>query len=254
MTIKNLGKIHVMRVSMRTPTQTLINNGLTVKTAGDPDVTAPPVTDAVFQLQVTKLQTMLTGSKLSPPTYTTGQVKTQKSIVVTSYNKIAANVEGVAEDVAITAGDINAGITVVTRVGFKTGKKGTGKRPDFGVTATGPGFVQVHVKKDVKGNEGHLFRVAIVAAKGTLPAKATLITYYTLACDIIIQDLPTAAILAIQHANVVPATHGKKASITPPLTGKKAAPVTVSKAHHPVFSYANPDPYTWSDFIYGVAQ
>ena len=254
MTITNLGKIHVMRVSTRTPTQTLINDGIGVNTAGDPDVTNPPVTDAVFQPQVTKLQTILTGSKKSPPTYTTTQVKTQRGIVITSYNKIAANVEGVAEDVAIAAGDINAGITVVTRVGCKIGKKGSNKRTDFGITATGPGFVQVHVKKQKKGSEGHLFRVAIVTARGVLPAKATLLTFYSLACDIIIQDLPTAAIVAIQHANVVPVSHGKKTSVTPPLTGKKASPVPASKANHPVFSYANPDPYTWSDFIYGVAQ
>ncbi len=257
MTISNLGKIHVMRVSVKTPTKTLINDGLLIKTAGDPNVTAPPVTDAVFQPQVARLQLMLTGSKLSPPTYTTTQLNVQKGIVVTSYNKIAANVEGVAQDVANTAGDINAGITVVTRVGCKLGKKGSSKRTDFGVVGSSPNFIQVHVKKSVKGNEAHKWRIALVPALETPPAKGAWVEFTSTECDIILEGIPAGSFVAINHTPIVPVAHhktGTTTGIAPPLTGKTVKPIAASKANHPVFNWLNPDPYTWSGWIYWTAQ
>ncbi len=142
------------------------------------------------------------------------------------------------------------GITVVTRTGFNLGKKVVGKKPDFGVTASGPNWVQLHVKKSKKGTEGHKWRFALVTAKGIAPAKTTLIDESSMECDIVIQDLPTGSILAIQHAPIIPVAKKKKTPLSLPLTGKKAKPTAGSKANHPVFSYTSPDAYDWSDFIY----
>jgi len=256
MTISNLGKIHVMRMKTTTPTTTVIKNGLLIKTAGDSVVVLPPVTDAIFQPQVARLQTMYTGFKQVPPTYTSSQVNIQKGIVVVSYNKNMAYIESVSQDEAISAGDINAGIAVVLRVGAKLGKKGSNKKTDFGVTDIGVNFIQVHAKKDVKGNQSHKWRIAIVPALGTAPIKGAWVEFTSTECDIIIEGVPAGSFVAINHTDILPVAHAKTGTATTsvPLTGKKAKVIPASKGNHPVFNWLNPDPYTWKGWIYCTAQ
>lgn len=248
--MKNLSKIQVVELHTNESVEKVIQDSLQIKTTGDPDAGAASVTDLVLHGAANTLQSMYTGSKLSPPTYTAGQVTTQKNKVITLYNKNALYVKSVAIDVANTAADVNAGITVVTRTGFNVAKKTGGKRPDFGVTASGPNWVQIHVKKSKKGAEGHKWRFALVTEKGTPPAKTTLIDESSMECDIVIQDLPTGSILAIQHAPIIPVAKKRKTRLSLPLTGKKAKPTAGSKANHPVISFTSPDAYAWSDFIY----
>src|ERR1035437_9619408 len=251
MTITTLSAIQVKKLAVSTSATAVIKAALLVKTAGDPDVTAPPVSDVTIHASANLLQNMETGSKASPPTYTTGQVSGQKHIVITQYNEIVGNVQTVAIRVANAHSDASFGNTVATRCGFKLSKAKTpGKQPDFGFTASGPGWKQVHAKKAKKGNEGHVFRAALTSADGTSPNKADIIYFFTLECDIIIKDIPKGKILAVDHASVLPGSHSKTTGTTGMATGKAASTISVSKGNHPTFSLLTADPYTWKGWIY----
>lgn len=251
MTITSLPAIQVKKLAQSASPSVVIATALQVKTAGDADVTTPPVIDTTLQTATNLLQNYLTASKASPPTKTSAQVSGQKNIVTTMYNKNVAYVQSVAIDVANTHGDSSFGNSVVTRCGFKLSKaKGSGKKPDFGVTDSGPGWMQIHAAKSKKGTEGHIFRAALTTADGTPPAKADIIYFFSLECDILIQNLPKGKILAIDHASVVPMGHKNKTTGTILPSTKKAATIAKGKGNHPVFSYTTPDPYNWKGWIY----
>ncbi len=97
--MKNLSKIQVVELHTNESVETVIQDSLLIKTTGDPDAGGAPVTDLVLHGAANTLQSMYTGSKASPPTYTSGQVTTQKNKVITLYNKNALYVQSVAIDV-----------------------------------------------------------------------------------------------------------------------------------------------------------
>ncbi|MHB8402216.1 MAG: hypothetical protein ACYDCN_09390 [Bacteroidia bacterium] len=256
MTIITLPAIQVKKLTKNATTTAVIKAGLLIHIDGDADVVSPTgINDAAIHGAANTLQTMETGSKQSPPTYTTGQVKGQKHIVITMYNKIVANVQTGAIDVAIAHGDNSFGNTVVTRCGCKLSKaKGGGKHPDFGVVATGLGWMQVHftrVKK--RGIEGHLWRVAYVSGDGVIPAKDTIIYFSTLESDIIIKDVIKGRMVAIDHASALTGGHSKKPTGNMPNTQRKAAILAVSKGNHPTMSILA-DPHTWKGWIFEAGK
>ena len=202
----------------------------------------------------TVLQTIHNNRNTNPPNSTSDDETVQFNIVERMYNKVGAYVEGVANDAAVAAGDVAKGNAVVNRVGYTLKKKGSAKKPDFGVVASGPNFVQLHTQKVKKGTEAHLWRFAITTAKGIAPAKTILVYVFTLECDVVIQDIPSGSVLAVQHASIVSVSHSKKTNGSNPLSTKKASPLAQSKTKHPVFSYNTSDPYTWTDFLYAVVQ
>ena len=201
------------------------------------------------------LQTMETGSMLRPQTYTTSQVSAQKKVAVNLYNKVIAFMKGACNDAAISAGDINAGHTLAINCGATIAKsKGGDNQPDFGIVASGQGWVTVHAKKVGKGVEGHVFSIAIVADKNIAPAIGACKYLYSLEGTIEITDLPSKCVLAINHSGLLPAKQKAANSSTPTASEKKATKLAVSKKGHPTFSYTSPDPYTWDGWIWVVIQ
>ncbi|MHB8261939.1 MAG: hypothetical protein ACYDCN_15835 [Bacteroidia bacterium] len=147
-----LPAIQVKKLPKNAGVTTVLKAIAVVHTAGDPDVTNPIITDAALQGAGALLQTMETGFKSSPPTYTSKQVGTQKHIVIVMYNKIGGAVQPVAIDVANTAGDVLAGETVVTRCGFKFGKtRGPKKSKEFSADSTIEGQIDVTTKSGGAG-------------------------------------------------------------------------------------------------------
>jgi hypothetical protein len=158
--------------------------------------------------------------------------------------------KGACNDASVAAGDITAGITLANTCGGRLTKKVGGKQPDFGIIAAGPGWVLVHARKCRKGEEGHIFRVAIVTAKGVIPVKGSYTDYVSLQSTIQLSDLTSGTILAINHASIVPISRTKSPSLTPMAKTKKTAKASLTDKHHPIFSITSPDPYTWDGWIY----
>jgi hypothetical protein len=249
---KNLPKIDLLELKYSDPVETVINESLTLKTTGVAAMSGCTTTDVMVHNAATLLQTMLTGSKLRPPTYVTSQVNSQKRITVDLYNKVIRFMKGAVNDTAEASGNVNDGVTLAISCGGRIAKKVTGTQPDLGVTESGPGWIKVHAKKAVKGEEAHLFRCGLVPVKGTPPAKANCVDYVSLACNIEINDLTSGTIIAINHAGIIPAGHSKIPIVITPVKLKKATKLPVSKKNHPIFSFTSPDPYIWDGWIYFV--
>jgi hypothetical protein len=252
--IKNLPKIGIKVLTKSDSVPYIINESLLLKTTGVAAMSGCTTTDTMVHNAANLLQTMYTGSKLIPALYSNSAVNTQKNIVIVLYNKVILFMKGAANDLAIQAGDITAGNTMVIGCGASLSKKTTSSQPDFAVTASGPNWVQVHAKKAIKGVEGHIFICAIVPAKGTVPAESACKYYVTLECNVVINDLPSGSILAINHSGIIPVGHTKTPVPITPLKAKKVTKTPASKKKHPTFSYTSPDPYTWDGWIYVVIQ
>ena len=254
MTTNNLGKLNLLTLSETDSNGYVIKECLVLKTTGIAAMAGCTTTDVMVHNAASTLQTMETGSMLRPQTYTTSQVSAQKKVAVNLYNKVIAFMKGACNDAAISAGDINAGHTLAVNCGATIAKKSGGKMPDFGVIASGSGWVTVHAKKAAKGAEGHLFTIAIVTDKNIAPAKGACEYLFSLEGTIEITDLPSKGVLAINHSGLLPANQKITTPTIPSAASKKATKLAVSKKGHPSFSYTSPDPYTWDGWIYEVIQ
>lgn len=249
--MKNLPKIQVLEVSIATPTGDLINDALLIKTAGDPAASASPVSDTVLHGQANTLQTMYTGFKTSPPTYTSGQVTTQKKIVVISYNKVARYLEAVANDVAIAAGDVTAGNSVVTRCGAKLKKKGIRQPKTFKASSTIAGEVDIDTKA-VAPRATYIREYGTTTAK-EIPPTVTEPPIITMETAAVITNLTSRTIIAIREASILPIPRKKKTTITPGIAKKSATVTPATKTHKAIFTHGTVH-YTFGDWIYVVVK
>lgn len=251
---KNLPKIGLILLKISDTVDLVIKECLALKTTGVAAMAGCTTTDVMVHNAGNLLLTMSNGTALKPQLYTSNQVLGQKKIAVDLYNKVINFMKGACNDASEAVGDVTAGITLANTCGDRLAKKITGTQPDFGVNAAGPGWVQIHAKKVVKGQEGHIFRCAIVTSKGIVPVKGSWVDLVSLECTIEVTDLTSGTILAINHSGILTVGHGSKTPVITPIKLKKATKLAASKKKHPVFSFTSPDPYVWDGWIYVVVQ
>jgi len=250
--MRNPSKINLKLLRVTDPTDLVIKECLGLKTTGVAAMAGCTTTDTMVHNAANLLLTMSNGTILIPQLYTSNQVLGQKSITVDLYNKVINFMKGACNDAAVQAGNITAGINLANTCGGRLTKKITSTQPDFGATAAGVGWVQIHARKVVRGQEGHIFRVAVVSSKGVIPAKGSWLDCFSLECTIELSDLTSGTILAINHSSILPVGHGSKVPVISPLKLKKATKMAASKKKYPVFNITSPDPYTWDGWIYIV--
>ncbi len=251
---KNLPKINLILLKISDSVDLVIKECLSLKITGVAAMAGCTTTDTTVHNAGNLLQTMLNGTSLKPQLYTSNQVLGQKKIAIDLYNKVINFMKGACNDAAEAVGDVTAGITLANTCGGRLAKKITGTQPDFGVTQSGPGWVLIHAKKIRKGEEGHIFRVAVVSGKGVIPVKGSWLDCFSLEGTIEVSDLTSGTILAINHSAVLPVSRAKTPFVITPIKLKKATKAAVSAKHHPIFSFTSPDPYIWDGWIYVVVQ
>jgi hypothetical protein len=248
--MKNLPKIQVLELATNASPDTVIKKATQIHTSGDVNVTAPPVDDTALGGQITTLQNRVTGSTATPPTFTAMQVTTAKNIVITSYNKIANYVEGVANDVAIAAGDVTAGNTVVTRVGCRLKKKSTKASKKFAATSKIEGEIEVGTKAP-GAHTIYLRQYGKTTAKGVIPAVISDTIIGGLS-EISITNLKSGDIYGVREALILPIPRKKGGSvvgISPTATARGTTPVATTKTNKATYSDGATH-YIYSDWIY----
>ncbi|MBI3501008.1 MAG: hypothetical protein HY063_04375 [Bacteroidetes bacterium] len=254
MAAKNLPKIVVITDIGSLTVTDAVSEVKGVVFTGDPDATNPPVPDGTAHPQADLLMSIHNKRQTIPPTATAAQENEQRLIVNETYRLNASYGQGVARAVAKTAGDVDAGITVVHRIGLKLKNKNTGKKPDFGQIKSGPGTLHLHAKKaNPKQNEAHGWDYAVVPNNKTIPTAAQLKRRFTPQTDVIFSDLDSGTLVAARHTSIGTARKGKssKTHHTSKTTDKSTSSAAVISSHH-VFSDKTDDPYTWTAFIYFV--
>ena len=246
------GKLKVKREYKKYGTPKLGAFAKGLKFTGDPDCTTPPSDDAANKL----LADAMLGTNLlritSPAKNLTAIEKKQKNAVWDALDADANYTETVANAVAKSTGDVNAGISVITRIGFFVAGKGSAKR-NVGVVDFGVGWFHAHEEKTKSGTELHVWNLGLTSAKGTPPEESS--AFATCEADCIFNNLPSGSILAYCHASVVPVSHvaqsGTQAS-PQSLSAKSASAIPMSKSKHPVIDINNKNYYKFGDWRYVV--
>ena len=220
-----------------------------VKTAGDVDVTDPPITDTVMHAQGGKITTIHAQRTTNSSKQLTAQEKLEVNTGKRYYKKVALYVQEIAIDKAIEAGDINAGIAVVERCGFKVKKVGSKPGREFEIIAFGPGWIHVRVKSE-GAKAAYIWRIGATTEKGVKP-ETFISVFYTKECEIIITSIVAGVIYGIQEASIMPVPKkNTKTKGAIHLTNEISLPTSAGTSKP---SYAlGSDPYNWTDPIFQI--
>jgi hypothetical protein len=158
----------------------------------------------------------------------------------------------IANKVARTRGDADAGRAVVVRVGFYLAGQG-GFNRSIGVVNVGIGWAHVRETKSKKGVEGHIWEAGLATFKDNPPT----ITYYwnSLEAEAIFTNIPSGSVLAYRHAGIVPVSHSTKTGIqieSHSAAAKTASIIPMSMGKHPVFNFNHPNDYQFSEWRYVI--
>ncbi len=219
-------------------------DGVASKLTGNATFPSPPAPPATISSQAATLRAALASIATGGRTKAlTGQAGAAKRALALSLVADGHYVEDTANLVA--AGDPAKAASLVTAAGFALAKTPTGGKRTTGIVATGPGWAHGRAPKTAK-HQGNLWRYGITTAKGTPPT--TLVMVVTLEADVVIRDLPSGSVLALQHAPVLAA--GKNGAAAG--GGSHLTPLPASLGKHPAFSNLQTSPYTFGDFAYVV--
>lgn len=240
-------KIVVIRDLSDMDNTSVCNEALGTKTAGDADVTDPPVTDTVLHQQANDALAVQQKRQIDHSPSLTAQANELTEKVRYSYFKVAGYVQDVANDVVISTGSYDAGLNVVLRCGYKLKSKGEKHPRGFEVVASGPNWIHIRVKAVAK-RAGYMWRLGITDEKGVKPT-VFLPIIFTLECEVVILNLTSGEIYGIQYASILPVAQTKNSDPSQTIASK-AATVTVSTKANKATVTMSDDPYQWSDFIY----
>ena len=220
-----------------------------VKTTGDVDVTDPPIDDTVMHAQGGKITTVHAQRTTNSSKQLTAQEKIEVNTGKRYYKKTGLYILGIAIDKAIEVGDINAGIAVVERCGYKIKKTGSRPGREFEIIAFGPGWFHVRVKSAGK-KAGYIWRIGVTTEKGVI-SETFISTFHTTECELIITAIASGVIYCIVEATVLPVP--KKTTKTKGAIHLTNEMSLQSSAGTTKPSYAlGSDPYNWTDPIFHV--
>jgi len=243
------GKIKVSRSYKELSTIALASFAKSTKFSGDIAATAPPHDDTAIYGWADTMFNTHNGRVLNPSKTATSLERQQRNTLEDGLDANVNYLETVANTVYKTAGDINAGIAVVTRIGFQLMAKGAHVR-NIGVIDAGIGWFHAHEAKSVDGNQSHIWEGGITGTKGTPPTDTK--QYVTCESDVIFNNIPSASIYAYRHAGVVPVSQEEGSSPQASINEKTATLIPQSKTKHPVIDINNNNLYHWGEWRYVV--
>ncbi|MGD0711034.1 MAG: hypothetical protein ABR968_07600 [Bacteroidales bacterium] len=250
--IKNLPLIVVLLAKKTWSTLTLCDDAQHIHTSANPLTNTPPVTDAALHSQATVTMNTYDAYKAVPPTATKSQVTTQRNILINMFNKVALYVQGVARDAAIAAGDVTAGMTVVSGVGFKI-KKAAARVPKFfRVVSKIVGTVDITTKV-VNAKAGYVRQYGTTPTKGVPPTTLSE-TIFSLESNVHIDNLKSGSIYGFREAIILPI---KKIPVNPDsviATGKTVKGTAIFTGHKAIFTEGVATHYVWSEWVYVVVM
>lgn len=215
----------------------------------------PPVGDGTVYSHADAMLATHTGRQTVQAKTATDTEAVQRNTLLNDLDQNANYLENAANNAAIAAGDAGVGKALISDVGFKVAGKGVHKA-HYGVTKTGPGWVQAHEEKIHKGEEGHVWEFGTAANKTTPPGSTK--QRFSLDSTVTFQHLVSGSIFAYREASIVP-TRSKKVSgshgttaIPAPSTGKKASQLPMGPGKHTVIDVTDDNPYAFGDWRFAV--
>jgi len=253
--MKNIPKIKVSRKYRKFIDPVLGDFAHGIKFAGDPDATTPYNTDAAVGVLADAMRTTHSGRQINTSKPATSTEKSERKSLLQALDENAAYLEIIANKVAVSKGDVNAGYTVVTRVGYEVAGKGILSKIT-GFVDSGVGWAHAREATSKKGVEAHIWEGGSTTGKGIPPTSVK--RWVTLQRDCIFNNIPSNTVFAYHHASVVPVGHKTTSSAiiatAKSLVSKIATLLPVSKSKHPIIDINNGSPYNFGEWRYIVGQ
>jgi hypothetical protein len=160
-------------------------------------------------------------------------------------------IQGIARNAAIAAGDVNVGIQVVIRCGYKVKKTKAPSTRVFKVTPSGVEAVDISTKA-VGPRVCYIRQYGITSTKGVPPTVFAELLI-SLEADIHVNNLKSGTIYGFREATVLPI---KRTSATTPTTlvKKAATPTVATSTHKATFTDGATSHYTWGNWVYVIVQ
>jgi hypothetical protein len=197
----NLPKIVVKTDITDLDTPHMISEAKGIKFTGDADATAPDYDDTALHGAADDLQDVHSERQTDPPTASSDDENTERRKVARMYELDALYVQKIANNVAIAAGDVEAGEAVVHRIGFKLKKSASAHARGFEVYDSGVQWAKVRTKA-VAATAAYAWRYGMTAAKGTPPEIDGTRVVVNLEASLEITNLESGKIYGIQYETV----------------------------------------------------
>jgi hypothetical protein len=247
---KNMSLIVVLVARSNMKTQKLVNICNLQKTAGETFASQMPVNDNDMHDQAAIVDSTYIDFKGVPPTATYEEVNTERNKAILMYNQNVAFIQGKARNIVLATGDINEGIDLVLRCGYRIKK--VGSKPPRHFKAS-PGIECVDLStKAVNDRAAYIRQYGETPTKG-VPPTDIIDTIVSLETDIHVSNLESGKRYAFREASIIPVGRSSKSvSANKTIVKKGVTPSVSTKAHKAVF-VNGAENYQWSDWIHVVA-
>lgn len=247
--LKNMSLIVVLVARSNIKTRKLISICYQQKTATETFASKMPVNDNDMHGQATMVQTTHNDFKRIPPDATYEEVNIERNKAITMYNQNVAYIQGIARNIVLATGDINEGIDLVLRCGYRIKKIGDKPPRYFKVTG---GIECADISTKSAGD-----RACYIRQYGETPGKDIaptdiIDTLVSLETDIHVSNLESCKVYAFREAIILPVGRSSKSSPSDTTVVKKSVtPRASTKAHKAIF-VNGAENYTWSKWVYVV--
>ncbi|HEX7413964.1 MAG TPA: hypothetical protein VF411_07945 [Bacteroidia bacterium] len=230
----------------------LIKEAKKGKMSASPLTAGAPVTDAQMLIEINKLQTKYDATQTKLPTDIKANVDVQFNILAAKYKKNGAFLKGVANDAAVAAGDVNAGLAIVSGAGYKAKKVKASVAKGFKGDSPIAGQADITTKA-VTHAFAYIRQWGYGADKLTPPTAAELATHTLLispTTGVSKKGLTNGKFMWVREAYQLHVPKKKKGGSTLPTnaTQRAATPATTSSVHTTVFSEGEAY-YTFGNWI-----
>jgi len=232
--IKTAEGIIVLGANPKEPVEDLVYKATIQKTSGYAQLAGIPTKDADMHTFGTDLRDENFKFKAVPPTSTKQLVQILANDLCRAYNPNASFMQNAARDLAITSGNVEAGINMVKTCGFFL--KGVSELPPktFGVTPMGNGEVLVFTKA-VNYQAGYIRQWGQTTAID-VPPKETMELIFGIETEFILTGLRRGGIYAMREASILPISRKPDSAPDGIIVQAPVTKTKISASHKRIYS------------------
>jgi hypothetical protein len=250
----NINSITVILLDRKGKYSDLIQSALNQNASSVPALSGITHNDAAMHGFGNALQATVTKFKASPPTATKADVDIDVNNLVDAYDQDAGEIEAIARKEAKAAGDVNVGINIVQKAGYKLKSPKSAVEITFDVKPDGPKAVKVTTKA-VALRAIYIREYAQVSDNEIVPEKSAIQEWLVgFESTVRLENMRTGSWYAFREAYIVPVS--RKPSGEAPNTNaeKKATPTLVDKARRRTFQFAQESNYNFGPWVWVLVQ
>ncbi len=246
----NISGIIVLKLDRKDKVSDLVEASLAQNASTVSELAAITHDDTAMHLLGTTLQSTYVNYKKSPPTATKADVTTAANNLVDAYSENAAEIQSIARKESKSAGDVNVGINIALKAGYRLKDPKSAMQITFEVVPDGSGAVKIKTKAVAK-HAVYIREYGKASAKNVEPLKANIEEWLiSTENDVRLCDLDVGSWYAFREASVIPISRKSDSGTPTTNVEKSATPILVTKAHRRTFYAGGVPNYNFSGWIW----